>query len=275
MFKPHATLYKFDAFQLDAVRRVLLRDEQAVQLPSRAFDVLLALLENSQSVLDKDELMRLVWGDRVVEENNLTRHISTLRRALDEGPNDHRYIVTVPGHGYSFVAPVEKVSTNGAPSVDENQNGNSRVASTEVSTATERRGFDNILRPGEHVGTEATSAIDTLASNRAKNLRRTWLWATVFPIVIAGALLGLKLISANHKPPAIKTYRDWDVLRLTRTGGSVTPDISRDGKYAAYINSSNGKQSVWIFQIATSASHQIVPPEEYAYFNLCFTPDGS
>ncbi len=97
MVKAGVQLYKFGEFRLDAVRRILLRDDKPVQLPSRALDVLLALLEHSQSVMDKGELMRLVWGDRVVEENNLTRHISTLRRVFDESPNDHRYIVTVPG----------------------------------------------------------------------------------------------------------------------------------------------------------------------------------
>jgi DNA-binding winged helix-turn-helix (wHTH) protein len=90
MFNSEAQIYRFSEFQLDAVKRVLLRGNSLVQLPSRAFDVLLALVEHNQRVIDKDELMRLVWGERVVEENNLMRHISTLRKALDEGPNDHR-----------------------------------------------------------------------------------------------------------------------------------------------------------------------------------------
>jgi DNA-binding winged helix-turn-helix (wHTH) protein len=113
MFNSEAQIYRFSEFQLDAVKRVLMRGNSLVQLPSRAFDVLLALVEHNQRVIDKDELMRLVWGERVVEENNLMRHISTLRKALDEGPNDHRYIVTVPGRGYSFVADVERAPSNG------------------------------------------------------------------------------------------------------------------------------------------------------------------
>jgi DNA-binding winged helix-turn-helix (wHTH) protein len=122
MVKPDIQLYKFGAFQLDTVKRVLLHDNSPVQLPSRAFDVLLALVEHNQCVIDKDELMRLVWGERVVEENNLTRHISTLRKALEESPNDHRYIVTLPGRGYSFVAPVEMMITRDAQTVPSKQN---------------------------------------------------------------------------------------------------------------------------------------------------------
>src|SRR5262245_34359843 len=131
MVKPEVQFYNFGEFRLDAVRRVLLREDEPVQLPSRALDVLLALLEHSQSVIDRDELMRLVWGDRVVEENNLNRHISTLRRVLGEGPNDHRYIVTSPGRGYSFVAEVDRVATNGGRFVPGEENGGSPLAHNE------------------------------------------------------------------------------------------------------------------------------------------------
>ena len=75
-----------------------------VALTPKAFDILLILVRNRGRVVEKDELMRLVWPGTVVEENNLTRNISSLRKALGEGPNDHRFIVTVPGRGYQFAA---------------------------------------------------------------------------------------------------------------------------------------------------------------------------
>jgi len=89
MVKSDTKLYKFGKFQIDTIKRVLLRDNTPVQLPSRAFDVLLALVDHNQYVIDKDELMQLVWGERVVEENNLTRHNATLRKVLEESSNDH------------------------------------------------------------------------------------------------------------------------------------------------------------------------------------------
>lgn len=100
--------YAFGPFRLDPAQRLLLRDGQPVPLTPKAFDILLALVENRGRVLEKDELMRLVWPDTVVEESNLTQHIFTLRRVLGEGPNDHRYIATVPRHGYRFVAEVRE-----------------------------------------------------------------------------------------------------------------------------------------------------------------------
>ena len=101
--------YEFDVFRVDAGRHLLLRDGQSVNLAPRAFNMLLALIRRRGEVLAKDELMRQLWPDTVVEENNLTVIISALRKALGENPQQHRYIVTIPGRGYSFVAEVREI----------------------------------------------------------------------------------------------------------------------------------------------------------------------
>jgi DNA-binding winged helix-turn-helix (wHTH) protein/TolB-like protein/Tfp pilus assembly protein PilF len=103
-------LYEFDAFRVDAGRHLLLRDGQAVNLAPRAFNMLLALVRRQGEVLTKDELLQQLWPDTTVEENNLTVIISALRKALGENPQQHRYIVTIPGRGYSFVAAVKAVA---------------------------------------------------------------------------------------------------------------------------------------------------------------------
>jgi DNA-binding winged helix-turn-helix (wHTH) protein/TolB-like protein len=99
-----STQYAFGPFLLDTRERRLLRDGVAVPLTLKAFDLLQALVENQGHLVSKDELMRQVWPDAVVEENNLTVTISALRKALDEGPTDRQYIETVPRRGYRFVA---------------------------------------------------------------------------------------------------------------------------------------------------------------------------
>jgi DNA-binding winged helix-turn-helix (wHTH) protein/Flp pilus assembly protein TadD len=106
---PRARLYQFGPFVLNPRKRIVLRDNQLVPLTPKCFDILLVLVENRGEVMVKDELMDSVWQDTVVEEGNLNRNISTLRKALGESPNDHRYIVTVPGRGYRFVAEVQEV----------------------------------------------------------------------------------------------------------------------------------------------------------------------
>ena len=107
MKAPVAQVYEFGDFRLDAGKRLLLdRHGAPVPLTPKAFDTLVYLVEHAGAVLRKDELMRAVWADTAVEENNLNQNISILRRALGEERGGHRYIATVPGRGYQFVAAV-------------------------------------------------------------------------------------------------------------------------------------------------------------------------
>src|SRR5215831_1107787 len=98
------TFYEFDGFRLDPVRRLLTREGVTVPLKPKVFDTLLVLVLRRGDVVDKEDLLKEVWGGLAVEEIGLTKNISTLRKALGESRDEHRYIVTVPGRGYSFVA---------------------------------------------------------------------------------------------------------------------------------------------------------------------------
>src|SRR5208282_3757526 len=109
--------YEFGPFRLKPSERLLLRADQAIPLPPKAFDTLLLLEQNSGHVLSKDELMKSLWPNTFVEENNLTQNISQLRRALGEASGSHEFIETVPRLGYRFVMPVEEVDGNGAEEV--------------------------------------------------------------------------------------------------------------------------------------------------------------
>jgi Tol biopolymer transport system component len=96
---------KFGSFSLDAAEHRLLRDGQPVLLTPRVFDVLRVLVENAGHLVEKDRLLKEVWNDAFVEEANLNRAVSVLRKALGESPAE-RYIETLPKRGYRFVAPV-------------------------------------------------------------------------------------------------------------------------------------------------------------------------
>jgi DNA-binding winged helix-turn-helix (wHTH) protein/Flp pilus assembly protein TadD len=102
-------LYEFGPFRVDAEKEILLRGDEAVPLAPKTFQVLLVLMRNKKEVVTKDELMRAVWPDTFVEEANLSRNIFLLRKALGESPQDHQYIVTVPGRGYRFAEDVQIV----------------------------------------------------------------------------------------------------------------------------------------------------------------------
>ncbi len=104
-------LYKIEDFLLDANKRQFFYQNQTVTLSSRAFDILLYLVERNGEVIEKDALLEAVWTDSFVEESNLAVHISALRRVLQEKKGEARFIRTISGRGYSFVAPVEEVDS--------------------------------------------------------------------------------------------------------------------------------------------------------------------
>jgi DNA-binding winged helix-turn-helix (wHTH) protein len=104
---PIARAFLFGGFRLLPTKRLLLHAEKPVRLGSRALDILITLVERSGELVSKDELMARVWPNTFVEPANLSVHIAALRRALGDGRDGNRFLITIPGRGYQFVAPVK------------------------------------------------------------------------------------------------------------------------------------------------------------------------
>jgi DNA-binding winged helix-turn-helix (wHTH) protein len=101
--------YQFKSFRLSVEERQLLRGDETVSLTPKAFDVLAALVERGGHLVEKDELLRIVWADSFVEEANVPRIVHTLRKVLGEYDNGNKFIETVAKKGYRFVARVDEV----------------------------------------------------------------------------------------------------------------------------------------------------------------------
>ncbi len=127
MSEPPKPAFAFGSFSLDLDRRLLLRNGEAVALAPKVLETLVALVENRDRALSKDELLDQVWAGASVEEGGLTRNVSILRKTLGEKPDNHRFILTVPGHGYRFVAAVTEIKVNEPPSAGEQQARYSRM----------------------------------------------------------------------------------------------------------------------------------------------------
>ena len=110
--KPGGIFQFGNGFRVDASTRTLRSEDEVVTLNRRAFDVLLYLLQNPGRVITRNELLRNVWPDTVVEESSLVQSIYVLRRALSERPGDNKYIVTLAGRGYQFVSPVKVTASD-------------------------------------------------------------------------------------------------------------------------------------------------------------------
>src|SRR5262252_2876403 len=109
--------YEFGGFRLDETGRILFCGDQPVPLPPKVADVLFLLVQNAEQVIEKEDLLKQVWPDAYVEEGSLTRAVSILRKALEEGGDEREYIATIPKRGYRFAIPVHLVE--GAPSTVE------------------------------------------------------------------------------------------------------------------------------------------------------------
>jgi eukaryotic-like serine/threonine-protein kinase len=103
-------LYEFGPFQVDAEKETLLRAGEPVALTPKTFQVLLVLVRHSQEIVTKDNLLKAVWPDTFVEEANLSRTVFMLRKALGESPQDHKYVLTIPGKGYRLAENVRLVA---------------------------------------------------------------------------------------------------------------------------------------------------------------------
>ena len=171
-------MYEFGDFRIDVGRRLLLRSGgEPVSLTPKVFDTLLYLVEHSGSILDKHALMDAIWPDTAVEENNLSQNIYTLRRVLGEDRGEHRYIVTVPGRGYRFVADVT------------------------TTVASERREAAEVSQPAVEPR-EENSAQPTEKTGNRKNT----IWpATVLGVIIAGLTLGGLYLWRSRTDPAPTT----------------------------------------------------------------------
>ena len=103
-------LYEFGEFRLDVSERILWREGEKLPLSEKAFDTLRALVRRGNRLVGKDELLAEVWSGAFVEENNLDKNISILRQVLGERDGKGKFIETVRGHGFRFVAEVREIT---------------------------------------------------------------------------------------------------------------------------------------------------------------------
>src|SRR5688572_18473697 len=118
MIKEHNDTFTFGPFLVDAKERVLLRGSNPVPLTPKVFATLLALVENAGHIVEKEELMKVLWPDSYVEEGNLAQNIFKLRQVLGKNRLGKPYIETVPRRGYRFLASVKQSNQSILPAND-------------------------------------------------------------------------------------------------------------------------------------------------------------
>jgi DNA-binding winged helix-turn-helix (wHTH) protein/TolB-like protein/regulator of sirC expression with transglutaminase-like and TPR domain len=189
MNEPQLQIYEFGDFRLDAAKRLLTKgNDEPLPLTPKVFDTLLYLVRHSGKVIEKDELMREIWTDTVVEENNLSQNISILRRTLGEKAGEGRFIATVPGHGFRFVPDVRVLSKESSAPTSEFLDEGKEVTSNNEKNKAQISNLETALGPHSKPRT----------GDRKTNSRRFALSAAL--IVTALGSLGFYLWRENTKP---------------------------------------------------------------------------
>ena len=176
----NSVIYEFGEFRLDAAKRLLLRaDGEIVPLTPKVFETLRYLVRNSEKIIEKDELLAAVWTDTIVEENNLSQNISALRKLFGEKRGEHRFIATVPGQGYKFVAEVSEVtwtaaqanSVEGADSPRKLENSDAEMPVAEISEIESRK-----LQPA---GTSESKTENQSSGNKKSSRARIGVFSVI------------------------------------------------------------------------------------------------
>jgi len=198
-------LYEFGPFRLIPRDRLLLRDGQPVQLTPKAFETLMLLVQNRGRVVDKSTLIESVWPDTFVDENTLTRNISTLRKAMGEDRDGNQYIETVPKLGYRLAAAVNQARDEGDYLVVQ-RNVRSHVIIEEEDTSAEQE-TKNQAVVLEHTGLRAYDFPK----------RRRILAASILPVAMTGAVLLWTSASSSRKA-TIAAHRRADAYQAYQQG---------------------------------------------------------
>lgn len=265
-------LYEFGPFRLDPVKRRLLRDGEPVPLTPKAFETLLALVEQGGRTVEKEELMRRVWPGTVVEENNLNQNITALRRCLGDSRRASQYIATIPGLGYRFVAEVKTAPSFEAGRADDD-GGRGDEAITAVNDAETGAPAPYMEERELPASTEPAPAPAEFTFAAPKSRSKVAAAAAVVALVLVGtAALALFW---TYRRAGGAAAGEVQVTNLTRTGTAGRAAISPDGRHIIYSVVEAGRESLWLRQTSASSARQIVPPAKVEYLGLTFSRDGN
>jgi Tol biopolymer transport system component/DNA-binding winged helix-turn-helix (wHTH) protein len=243
MDEQNKRFYDFGPYRLDPIKRRLLKDGMPVQLTPKAFDTLLTLVEARGQVLEKDYLMNRVWPNIFIEEGNLTVTISMLRKVLGENRGEHRYIVTIPGKGYRFVADVREFQDEEADLIVKEH------ARTHVIIEEETRFTRRFLLLIASVFQRLRISRKILAAG-----------VVTLVLVMAGAIWMLR--PKTQTPARGISLSSLQMMQLTswkmEPGTPATfPRFSHDGRMIAFSSTKSGHSNIWIKQIIGGEPLQI------------------
>jgi DNA-binding winged helix-turn-helix (wHTH) protein/Tol biopolymer transport system component len=216
-------IYSFGPFRLDVANRTLARGVDVVAITAKAFDTLTVLLQHHDRVVEKEELVKLVWPDTFVSDDSLTHSVSVLRRALGDDSAQPVYIATIPRRGYRFTAPVRVETpmraTEAVPHMDHN----------------------------EPTAVPESAAHFPVAERATPAARRGWMAAWLIPIAAGVALIARATQTAPSTPVptgVIRFVQEAPNGQVIASGAVISPD----GRHVAFVarDRNTGRMQLWL-----------------------------
>ena len=238
--------YRFGDFIVDTDQKVLLRQDKALPLTPKLFETLLILVENSGRIVQKEQFMERLWPHTFVEEANLTSNIQQLRKSLGDNARQPHYIETVTKRGYRFIANVQRMET--------------------VNSGVD----DSPTRLDTH---EASAEVAVTDRTRLKRKVVIALVTTAVVVVSGGFVFWRFLHPSSKNLGDLVANLPLKIERLTASGQSRSTAISPDGKYVAYTRMFEGRDTIWIRQLATNTNSEIVSPGD-SIIGMAFSHSG-
>lgn len=239
MNEPSDNLISFAEFELDKAHRRLLRDGEIIPLHAKAFDLFSFLVSNNGKIVTKEEILSSVWENQFVDESNLVVQISNLRKALGETKNSPRFLVTVPGKGYKFVA-------------DTNENLLVIETHPVAELTIEQREINLAQLPQKQRFARKSAVIAGLAILVFVGIG--WFWSR----------------NIQSSPP----NKPLKLSKLTTSGKVINATMSPDGKFAVFAQKEDDGESLWLRQIETGSENRIAAPQSLEYVGLTVSPDN-
>ncbi|MBX7169559.1 MAG: winged helix-turn-helix domain-containing protein [Pyrinomonadaceae bacterium] len=240
------TRFCFDEFEVDPTRRVLLKQGQPIPLNPKAFDLLLALIIQRGETVSKNELLDAVWEGSFVEEKNLTVHVAALRKVFGERKDENRFIATVPGKGYKFVAPIVFPNDNGF--IIETQKIERITIEEEIEP----------IRENSLGGWQ----------NSTSSLKKHWFW--MLGLLILLVMGGIWYFGRSKQTVFSKP----NFQRLTTSGKITNIAASPNGEYFVFSQKEGEGESLFLQQVGTESQIRIMPNRKIEYLSLAISPDN-
>lgn len=247
MSAPLKNLYEFGEFSLDPRERILLRGDQTVELTPKVFELLSLLVENQGRLLGKDELISKIWSDSFVEESNLTFNIRQLRIALGDDAQEPKYIKTVRGHGYRFIADVRRINE-------------------ETNSPIPQNGVVSLPKPAKK---------EQATEPKIKKSRLPVLIVSLIFLVIAAFSVSAWYARSVFRQRATVLTTPFTAEKVSTNGKVNFAALSPDGKNLVYTNrAANETEGIWLRRLETGSNIELIPPAEANHYDLAFSPDG-